>query len=197
MATKTVKVKEGQCIILPSNAQIISAITLGNDPDVQSADCPDIANQINDALANLNVVTARLQLKDGNQRSVLIGSAPSTVARDVIVRSARFLNGDKWEEYDVADVEVDSGVTVSGSFGLNINTSGVKPRWENTLRFTGTPLEGLIQVLSATWTNQQAASTITVDIKAPEYIIDNLYLNVEITFFNAGSAYMQAKFNKI
>ena len=193
----TIKVKAGECVILPGNAVITNAFTLGADPSVDSPDCPDLADAIQQVIDNINVVSARLELKDGNQRSVSFGSAPSTVAKDVTVRSARYLNGGKWEVYDVADVEVDDGVIVSGLFGLNVNTSGVKARWENTLKFTGTPLEGLIQVLSATYRTNGVASTITVDIKAPEYVIDNLYLNVEIAFFNDGSSYLQAKFNKI
>jgi len=40
----TIVVKNGECVILPSNAVIVSAYTLGIDPAVDSADCPQLAD---------------------------------------------------------------------------------------------------------------------------------------------------------
>jgi hypothetical protein len=50
MPTSTIKIKSGECVILPSNAIIISAATFDENPAVTSADCPDLALAIEDKI---------------------------------------------------------------------------------------------------------------------------------------------------
>lgn len=161
MPTNTVRIKSGECAILPSDAVILSAATFGANPLVTSADCPELADLIDSKLAN--IVDGDLRLRDTgyiNKNQADIN--PNLM--EVRIFRARYFNGTNWLQFDVPSVEVDDS----------------ESSWKTLLAMTGTVLEGLIKFTGRDYRagSDGRGSSVRITAKMPDYVRDNLVFDL-------------------
>lgn len=159
----TVRVREGQCLIIPSNAKIISAMTYGNDPTITSADCPQLAIDIEDKLDV--AVNVELRFRDAgyvNKNWVDVVSNVNVVS---VFRVRDIKGGGSWNLPNFV-IDISSGDEI-----------------KNTLNLTGTPYEGLIKYTGSDRDcgGNGNGCTLIVRAKAPKYLIDTLVFDATVS----------------
>lgn len=190
MSTTTmVKVRAGECIILPGNAKIISAITAGADPTVDSTDCPQLADDIQTAIDSNNFVTYYVRFHDSNSASTTF-STVSKSYQDVTLQAICIAG----TCYPVKNVEVDFGKGSGLSFGSWNKNAAIK-EWQSALDLTGTPYAGLLTITDASYSSDgyqgKAGNNVRLVVRGPQKVMDALLFQMN---GRRGTAYGQKFF---
>jgi hypothetical protein len=115
MPTSTIKIKSGECVILPSNAIIISAATFDENPAVNSADCADLALAIEDKIEV--AVQGRTRLMESNRRG-----KPTPNFNDVTIYGIRVND----VNYPFSNFTVSPGWPSVSELQTRIDSTGMK-----------------------------------------------------------------------
>ena len=153
MATNTIKIRSGECAILPSNAIIVSAMTFATNPSVTSPDCQQLAVDVEDAIQP--VVDANIIMAEATRKG-----DPTPNFEDVTLVAIRVND----IEYDIADI---------GFFSIT------KTQLQTAI--DSTPLKGLVVVTSVYMPgNGQDESKRgyqrRINLKMPTYILKDFTL---------------------
>lgn len=168
MATNTIKIRSGECAILPSNAIIVSAMTFATNPSVTSPDCQQLALDVEDAL--VEIVDSYIKISDSNG-----GRRNSTSNYQNVVSLRACYNNIC---YNVPSIDMD-------------NSS--QSDWQSVLNLTNSPFANLIKVTSTSLvgdganfnTGPAAGNTLTINVKGPKTLIEGLTLDFS---YNQGTS---------
>jgi hypothetical protein len=127
MPTNTVRIKSGECAILPSDAVIVSASTFGTNPFVTSDDCPELADLIDSKLEI--PVQGRTRLMESNRRGT-----PTPNFNDVTIYGIRVND----VNYPFSNFTVSPGWPSVSELQTRIDSTGMK----GLIKITASALRG-------------------------------------------------------